>query len=134
MLYLCKLTRSQHMALVCLLGERLKDNPSFADCTSAATVITTVEELFSSVMQLDPSRTGYTITTDEHSTRITCHTCGLTSWNANDVEQLYCGKCQRFHGPLTLDRLRVSPRHLTLKARVIASIRQLRRTANPRLP
>lgn len=28
---------------------------------------------------------------------ITCHTCGLTSFNHGDVAHLYCAKCQRFH-------------------------------------
>ena len=28
---------------------------------------------------------------------IKCHTCGLTSWNFNDVRERYCGKCHVFH-------------------------------------
>lgn len=28
---------------------------------------------------------------------ITCKTCNLTSFNPNDVEHRYCGKCHAFH-------------------------------------
>jgi hypothetical protein len=28
---------------------------------------------------------------------IHCCVCGRTSFNPNDVEQLYCGHCHRFH-------------------------------------
>jgi ribosomal protein S27AE len=28
---------------------------------------------------------------------ITCPTCGMTSYNINDVEQRYCGKCHCFY-------------------------------------
>jgi len=28
---------------------------------------------------------------------ITCHKCGLTSHNYNDVVNLYCGRCHTFH-------------------------------------
>jgi hypothetical protein len=38
---------------------------------------------------------------------ITCLVCGLTSWNANDVENRYCGFCHRFHeDSLNVDELR----------------------------
>lgn len=37
----------------------------------------------------------YTIQKDRAG--ITCHVCGMTSWNKNDVEKLYCGNCHRFH-------------------------------------
>lgn len=29
---------------------------------------------------------------------ITCVTCGLQSYNPNDVAHLYCGNCKKFHG------------------------------------
>lgn len=28
---------------------------------------------------------------------IRCLLCGRTSWNPNDVDELYCGHCHRFH-------------------------------------
>lgn len=37
-----------------------------------------------------------TIAADGRS--ITCHLCGLTSHNANDVRERYCGRCHVFHG------------------------------------
>jgi len=36
---------------------------------------------------------------------IKCLTCGSVSFNANDIEQLYCGKCHKFH----LDRKDAAP-------------------------
>jgi hypothetical protein len=38
---------------------------------------------------------GYTIASDGRW--ITCHTCGKTSYNINDVSARYCGHCKRFH-------------------------------------
>jgi len=37
----------------------------------------------------------YTIQKDRAA--ITCHFCHKTSYNKNDVEQLYCGHCKIFH-------------------------------------
>ena len=37
----------------------------------------------------------YKITNDGKS--ILCLTCEMESWNKNDVEQKYCGKCNKFH-------------------------------------
>lgn len=37
----------------------------------------------------------YTISADGGS--ITCGNCGLVSYNKNDVEQHYCGRCHIFH-------------------------------------
>jgi ribosomal protein L37E len=37
----------------------------------------------------------YTIAADNRS--ITCHRCGKTSYNLNDVQQRYCANCKRFH-------------------------------------
>lgn len=28
---------------------------------------------------------------------ITCLICGMKSWHPEDVRQLYCGNCHRFH-------------------------------------
>jgi ribosomal protein S27AE len=36
---------------------------------------------------------------------ITCLRCGMTSHNANDIAQLYCGRCHRFHDDLNWPRL-----------------------------
>jgi hypothetical protein len=36
-------------------------------------------------------------------TTITCPYCGYTSHNPNDVEQKYCGNCQKFHSDLSTD-------------------------------
>jgi ribosomal protein L37E len=41
-----------------------------------------------------PART-YRISGDGKS--ITCLRCGLTSWHPEDVRQVYCGNCHRFH-------------------------------------
>lgn len=41
---------------------------------------------------------AYTIAPDGAS--ITCHRCGRTSHNPNDVEQRYCGACHVFHDKL----------------------------------
>lgn len=38
---------------------------------------------------------GYSISSD--GKMITCHTCGSTSHNRNDVANRYCGKCHKFH-------------------------------------
>lgn len=40
----------------------------------------------------------YTLRDDGHA--ITCLRCGLTSWNKNDVENLFCGMCDKFHTPI----------------------------------
>ena len=40
----------------------------------------------------------YTIASDGCS--ITCHVCGFTSWNLNDVALKYCGRCKEFHDQL----------------------------------
>lgn len=37
----------------------------------------------------------YTIAPDGRS--ITCHTCGMTSYNLNDVQEKYCGNCHVWH-------------------------------------
>jgi hypothetical protein len=41
---------------------------------------------------------GFSRTEDE---AILCLTCGAVSHNRNDIEQRYCGRCHRFHGPFT---------------------------------
>jgi hypothetical protein len=38
---------------------------------------------------------SYMLSSDGHS--ITCHQCGLTSHNQNDVVNRYCGHCHVFH-------------------------------------
>ena len=40
----------------------------------------------------------YTIAPDGRS--ITCRTCGLTSYNPNDVAQRFCGNCHVFLDPV----------------------------------
>ena len=40
-------------------------------------------------------RALYTIASDGKS--ITCHRCGKTSYNRNDVAERYCGQCHAFH-------------------------------------
>lgn len=41
--------------------------------------------------------TTYTISEDGKS--ITCHKCGKTSHNLNDVKEKYCGFCHYWHNP-----------------------------------
>lgn len=38
----------------------------------------------------------YTILEEYGVKSITCHLCGMTSYNPNDVENVYCGNCHRF--------------------------------------
>lgn len=40
----------------------------------------------------------YTLSEDGQS--ITCNLCGMRSYNRNDIEQKYCGRCHRFHEKL----------------------------------
>jgi hypothetical protein len=42
-----------------------------------------------------PCHPTYTISDSGKS--ITCCVCGMTSFNLNDVEQKFCGKCHFFH-------------------------------------
>lgn len=41
--------------------------------------------------------TNYTLSAD--GAAITCHRCGLTSHNPNDVANRFCGNCYIFHEP-----------------------------------
>ena len=60
----------------------------------------------------------YTIAPDGSS--ITCTACGLTSYNANDIAQKFCGHCGTFHDDMVkramlrfwrrLDELKGSPK------------------------
>jgi hypothetical protein len=43
----------------------------------------------------DPPGPTYRVSADRRS--ITCLRCGLTSWHPEDVRQVYCGNCHRFH-------------------------------------
>jgi ribosomal protein L37E len=45
----------------------------------------------------------YEIVTKNDSTGIKCLTCGLTSWNHNDVQYKYCGNCHKFHNDINID-------------------------------
>jgi hypothetical protein len=47
--------------------------------------------------------TTYTIAADGKS--ITCHLCGRTSHNPNDVREKFCGCCCVFHGEASEVRL-----------------------------
>ena len=48
--------------------------------------------------EISQPRVSYEIGADASGLRwIKCFLCGLVSYNANDVEQLYCGCCGRFH-------------------------------------
>ena len=42
---------------------------------------------------------GYVIIESErlHQRSIKCLTCGKTSYNQNDIKNLYCGYCNKFH-------------------------------------
>ncbi|MEA3211296.1 MAG: hypothetical protein QOE70_4353 [Chthoniobacter sp.] len=53
---------------------------------------------------------AYTISADGRS--ITCHACGRTSHNSNDVREKYCGHCHRF----------LSDPDLDLEARFLAAL------------
>lgn len=39
----------------------------------------------------------YMIIATDKGKEITCGKCGMTSYNINDVEKLYCGNCHKFH-------------------------------------
>jgi predicted RNA-binding Zn-ribbon protein involved in translation (DUF1610 family) len=45
----------------------------------------------------DDAMSVFTISADGKS--ITCHTCGLTCHNLNDIAQRYCGRCHPFLDP-----------------------------------
>jgi hypothetical protein len=47
------------------------------------------------IWDLQPHNDKYSI--DKNPDRITCLTCNKTSYNINDVNNLYCGHCQKFH-------------------------------------
>jgi hypothetical protein len=36
---------------------------------------------------------------------ITCPTCGLTSYNANDIREQYCGHCHQWHRDMVTVRV-----------------------------
>lgn len=38
---------------------------------------------------------------------ITCPRCGLTSFNADDVKNRYCGACHAFHDDMAMKPIRV---------------------------
>lgn len=38
---------------------------------------------------------GYSLASDGKS--ITCDRCGMTSYNQNDIDARYCGRCKIFH-------------------------------------
>ena len=41
---------------------------------------------------------SYEILEDEAGTQsIKCLVCEMESWNANDIKQLFCGSCDKFH-------------------------------------
>ena len=42
---------------------------------------------------------GYVLIESErmHHQSITCLTCGKASYNQNDIKNLYCGYCHKFH-------------------------------------
>ncbi len=42
---------------------------------------------------------GFAVEEDEHGQfYIHCFECGRSSYSLNDIDQLYCGACNRFHG------------------------------------
>jgi LSD1 subclass zinc finger protein len=47
---------------------------------------------------------GPSYTISSNGKTITCHECGLTSANSNDVAQRYCGHCHLFHEDLNEQR------------------------------
>jgi hypothetical protein len=49
----------------------------------------------------------YTIGPQRRS--ITCHRCGMTSYNSQDVVNLWCGKCNRFHLDQAIEQPRPAP-------------------------
>jgi hypothetical protein len=61
----------------------------------------------------------YTIAPDGLS--ITCHACGLTSHNLNDVEQRFCGACMVFHDDAS--RSYASPLAVPLRRVVLIAAR-----------
>jgi ribosomal protein S27AE len=40
---------------------------------------------------------GYEIIVKDGQRAIKCLRCGMTSWSAGDVDNLYCGNCRAFH-------------------------------------
>jgi hypothetical protein len=84
---------------------------------------------------------SYTIEHSSHSACITCHHCGYTSYNYNDVVERYCGKCKRFHAdhpviPVQAFITRIAPEVPKDDPRIdeltAEFSRELERTADPR--
>lgn len=50
--------------------------------------------------QSEPTVNMCRIVLENKRPSFTCPKCGLTSYNANDIEQKYCGKCHEHHYPI----------------------------------
>lgn len=42
-------------------------------------------------------KTGYRLGIGTKGPSIICLSCGMQSYNLNDIENRYCGKCHKFH-------------------------------------
>lgn len=92
-------------ALRSLALDRLRDcarQESDATCqwydviTDQTVTITELIAVLTSVrVESQPMQNTYRISADGRS--ITCRGCGFTSYHPEDVRQLYCGNCHRFH-------------------------------------
>lgn len=46
--------------------------------------------------QIRADMRSFTVSETPEGTAITCHACGMTSFNANDIKHRYCRKCNKF--------------------------------------
>jgi len=58
----------------------------------------------------------YELITSDGRSAIKCLRCGLTSHNSNDVEQLFCGNCHRWH---TEERIGVFQERVRVPAGIV---------------
>lgn len=67
----------------------------------------------------DESRTyAIVLSADKTQLGMKCFTCGFTSYNTNDIKQLYCNKCKVFYGPIKAD-------HYVLVDRVTIAVKDI---------
>jgi hypothetical protein len=53
----------------------------------------------------DVRKITFEIVDKEGMVGIKCLICGLTSYNRNDIEQEYCGKCNKFHQFMAMENV-----------------------------
>jgi hypothetical protein len=78
-----------------LLRERFKTEDQLAEFIANAK--RSLEAMMMPAASVTPARRFFEYTIGPGGDTITCNTCGMTSYNWNDIKQRYCGKCKKFH-------------------------------------